>query len=468
MTRIAAVALAVGAVIWVRTIGTATATGSAGTALALGFALVGAWVTGDVLRRFNLPRLTGYLLFGIIVGPYIGNVITESMAGQLQVITGIATTLIALIAGLTLNLERMGRRLAAIVRMTGATLTIAMAGLAVLLWIAWPWLPVAPEATGTARLAMVALLVVIIVSFSPTMTAAVITDTGARGRLSETVLTMVVVADLVLLVLFSCAMQVARVVFKTTDGGAIDVLVRFAWEIGGAVAFGVLVGALFALYMRYVGREVTLVLLGVCTLLSQVGSTQEFEPLLAAVAAGLVIENLAVAQGDTLRTAVQRGAPPVLVVFFVAVGASLRLDALVGRRARRDRPRRDPARAHPHQPPDRPGARRARRARRQIRVDRPGLPGRHHARVRVGGGGGVSRAGARRCSCCSWDSSPSTRSSDRSRFDRGWRGRTRSTRTSHGRSWWSPTANPICTPKRATAGLWPAPRPAASPSRSMR
>ncbi len=89
-----------------------------------------------------------------------------------------------------------------------------------------------------------------------------------------------------------------------------------------------LVGALFALYMRYIGREVTLVLLGICTVLSQVGSTQQFEPLLAAVAAGLVIENLAVAQGDTLRSAVQRGAPPVLVVFFAAVGASLRLDAL--------------------------------------------------------------------------------------------------------------------------------------------
>ncbi len=328
MTRLAALALTVVAVIWTRRLGAATTLGSAGTALALGFSLVGAWVTGDLLRRFNLPRLTGYLLFGVIVGPHLGNVITESMAGQLQVITGIATTLIALIAGLTLNLDRMGRRLLAIIQMTGATLALAMTGLAVLLWIAWPWLPVAPEAAGTARLAMVALLVVILVSFSPTMTAAVITDTGARGRLSETVLAMVVLADLVVLVLFSFLMQIARVVFKGTEGEAIDILVRFAWEIGGAVAFGVLVGALFALYMRYVGREVTLVLLGVCTLLSQVGSTQEFEPLLAAVAAGLVIENMAVAQGDTLRAAVQRGAPPVLVVFFAAVGSSLRLDAL--------------------------------------------------------------------------------------------------------------------------------------------
>jgi trehalose-6-phosphate synthase len=85
---------------------------------------------------------------------------------------------------------------------------------------------------------------------------------------------------------------------------------------------------LFALYLRYIGREVALVLLVVCGLLSQVGTTQQFEPLLAAVAAGLVIENLAIAQGDALKTAVQRGASPVLVIFFVAVGASLRLDAL--------------------------------------------------------------------------------------------------------------------------------------------
>src|SRR5262249_7458550 len=70
------------------------------------------------------------------------------------------------------------------------------------------------------------------------------------------------------------------------------------------------------------------ILLAVCALLSQVGSTQQFEPLLAAVAAGLVIENLSAAQGDALRAAVQRGAPPVLVIFFVAIGSSLRVDAL--------------------------------------------------------------------------------------------------------------------------------------------
>src|SRR6185369_16424747 len=108
-----------------------------------------------------------------------------------------------------------------------------------------------------------------------------------------------------------------------------SLLVRFAWETGGAIAFGALVGALFALYLRYVGREVTLALLAMCGVLSQVGSTQQFEPLLAAVAAGLVIENLSVAQGDSLRTAVQRGAPPVLVLAAVRT-ALIRAGTRVG------------------------------------------------------------------------------------------------------------------------------------------
>jgi trehalose-6-phosphate synthase/Kef-type K+ transport system membrane component KefB len=327
MRPIAALALAIGAVAWVHALGETGTVPSAGAALALGFTLLGAWISGELLRKFHLPRITGYLIFGVLVGPYVGNVITASMTSQLQAVTGIATTLIALIAGLTISLERLRSTLASIARFTGATLTVVMIGTASLLWLAWPWLPVSPDSTGAARAVTVALLTIMVASVSPTMTAAVTTETGGRGRLSELVLAVVVLADLVLLVLFSFSMQMARAVFRPDAAGP-SLLVRFAWETGGAIAFGALVGALFALYLRYVGREVTLALLAMCGVLSQVGSTQQFEPLLAAVAAGLVIENLSVAQGDALRTAVQRGAPPVLVIFFVAIGTSLRLDVL--------------------------------------------------------------------------------------------------------------------------------------------
>jgi trehalose-6-phosphate synthase/Kef-type K+ transport system membrane component KefB len=327
MRRVVALALAVLAVLWVRALGATVDIGSAGTALALGFTLLGAWIAGDLFRRFDLPRLSGYLLFGVVAGPYLGNVINESMAGQLQVITGIATTVIALIAGLSLNFDRLGERFGSIMRMTATTLAVAMGALLAIVWIAWPFLDPSLEATPLQRLAMAALLVLMVVSFSPTMTAAVTAETGARGRFSELVLAMVILADLALLVLFSLVLQLTRAAF-TTGASDVTIVARFAWEVGGAVAFGALVGALFALYVRYVAREVTLVLIVMCGLLSQVGTTQQFEPLLAAVTAGLVIENLAVAQGEALKAAVQRGAPPILVIFFVAVGASLEVGAL--------------------------------------------------------------------------------------------------------------------------------------------
>ena len=328
MTRVVAVALVVAAMIVVREIGPAPGSQERATALALGFALVAALVTGEFLRRFRLPRLTGYLLFGLLIGPYLGNVITEAMARQLLTVNGIATTLIAFIAGLTLNFERLERRVSGAGAITAVTLIVAMCGLGIIAWVLWPWLPIAPDAGGMRKLAMISLLVVVVVSFSPTMSAAVITETGARGKLSDFVLAIVVLADIVVLVLFSFLMHFARAEFSAVALADVSMLARLSWEIGGAVAFGSLVGALFALYLRYIGREVTLALLVVSLVLSQVGVSQRVEPLLAAMAAGIVIANFAVAQGETLKAAIQSGALPLLVVFFVAIGASLRLDTL--------------------------------------------------------------------------------------------------------------------------------------------
>jgi Kef-type K+ transport system membrane component KefB len=200
--------------------------------------------------------------------------------------------------------------------------------LAPLFWLAWPWLPIAPEVQGIPRLAMAMLLTTVIVSFSPTVTIAVIADTRSRGPFAEMALAVVVIADLVLIVLFSLAMQLVRWTTGAGEASDVSLLARLSWEIVGSFAFGAVLGAFFALYLRYFGREVTLALLTLCGLLAGLGPVFHFEPLLAALAAGLVVENIAQPSGDALKEAVERGALPVLVVFFAAAGASLHLDAL--------------------------------------------------------------------------------------------------------------------------------------------
>ena len=233
MRRGAALLLAVLALLWAQRVGGPGISPASGTALALGFTLLGASIVGDLLRRVHLPRLTGYLLFGLVAGPYLGNVITQPMAAQLQVISGMATAFIALIAGLTLNLDRLGRRLADISRFTATILGVAMAGTVAVAWVAWSWLPIAPDAFGAAKFAMVILLTIILISFSPTMAAAVTTETSARSRLSETVLAVVVLADIAALILFSVSTQFARVAL----GGAAEgnLLARFYLDSNSTV-----------------------------------------------------------------------------------------------------------------------------------------------------------------------------------------------------------------------------------------
>jgi Kef-type K+ transport system membrane component KefB len=302
--------------------------GGGGFALAVGFALLAAALAGEIVERLRLPRLTGYLLFGFVCGPYVMNLISGPMARELRVLDGLAVALIAVIAGLEINLTRLRPRLVRMLQAGGTTIAVLYTALFAILYAAWPWLPIQPEATGGLKVAIVALLAAVVTSFSPTVTIAVIAEDRAEGPLTELTLAVVILGDLLLVLIFGLSMQLARWATSNGAGEHVGLFAHLSWDILGSIAFGALVGAVFALYLRTIGREVALVLLTVCVALSELGAWLRFEPVLAAVAAGFVVENIAPPRGDALKEAVERSALPVLIVFFVAAGASLRVDAL--------------------------------------------------------------------------------------------------------------------------------------------
>jgi Kef-type K+ transport system membrane component KefB len=324
MRRLAALVLTIG-IVWI-VLQSGPEGGGRASALALGFSLIAAALSGALLERVGLPRVTGYLLFGMVCGPYLLNLLTRPMARELQLINGLAVVLIAFIAGLEMNFERMRPRLRALVTLGGIAMLALYAGLFVAFWLTWSWLGIASGVTPLQKTAIVAVLTVVVASFSPTVTIAIVAESRASGPLTELTLAVVILADLVLILFFTLVMQFVRYAFGGT--GDVGLFVSLSWEIFGSFAFGGAVGGLFALYLRYIGREVAVMLLAVCGIIAAGGYQLHLEPLLAALAAGLVVENVAPPRGDMLKHAAERGALPVLVVFFAAAGASLQLDAL--------------------------------------------------------------------------------------------------------------------------------------------
>ena len=100
------------------------------------------------------------------------------------------------------------------------------------------------------------------------------------------------------------------------------------WELFGSVFFGALAGMGVLLYLKWVGREVPLVITGVSFALAEAGLHLELSPLLLSLSAGAVIANLDEHLARKLHHAIGQVALPVFALFFAAAGAGLHLGAL--------------------------------------------------------------------------------------------------------------------------------------------
>ncbi|MCI0673463.1 MAG: cation:proton antiporter [Myxococcaceae bacterium] len=296
-------------------------------ALAAGGLLLAGLYGGKVAAAVGLPRLTGYLLIGVVVGPYALSFIPAQGVKGLSLVSGLAVSLIALTAGTEMRLtllQQVGRKVAALCTLVSLVTFVVSFGALVAVS---PWVEFLREMTLGQRLAASSLIATVIVSFSPTVTIALVQETAARGRFTDFLMAMVIMGDLVVLVLFAFCAGLTRA--SMGGGFALWALVgEISWELFGSVLVGALLGVIVFVYMRRVGRELSIFLVGLAFAAAEGGVRLHLSPLLLCLAAGALISNLSPEDGARLHRAIQRAGLPVCALFFAAAGATLHLDAL--------------------------------------------------------------------------------------------------------------------------------------------
>ncbi|MBI3183168.1 MAG: cation:proton antiporter [Myxococcales bacterium] len=304
--------------------------GGSGTpvALAAGALLLCGLFAGSVARSLRLPRLTGYLLIGVLIGPYALDFIPAEGVAGLELVKGLAVSLIALAAGAELSLgllRRVGWKVLGLCVGISVSVFVLVTAAAVALR---PFLPFMGGMSLGQVVAVSALLGTIIVSYSPTVTIAIIQETKAAGSFTEFLMALVIIGDLVVLVGFAVAAGFTRASF----GGGLDVAglaQGVGWELFGSLVVGAAVGLSMLLYLVRVNRDLPLFIGAVCFASAEMGSHLHLSPLLLSLAAGAIIANLHPGHAERLNHAVQHAGLPVFALFFAAAGASLRLDALL-------------------------------------------------------------------------------------------------------------------------------------------
>ena len=289
---------------------------------AIGFLLVAGTLTSELVELLRLPHLTGYLITGIVAGPHVLRLVDDPTVRSLSPINTLALALIALAGGAELDFAAMrdaARSLAWATLVQSVFVLVAASG---------TFLLVAPFVAFTHGLSLGALLGVALlwgalaVSRSPSATLAILAQTRATGRLASFTLAFVMTSDVVVVVLVAAVIGAVRPMIDPSATFSFASLVNLGHELFGSVALGTTLGLVIATYLRFVDRQMLVVLLVLGFGVSSVLDYLQFDALLTFMVAGFAVRNMS-RQGHKLVSHIEQTGTVVYVIFFATAGADL-------------------------------------------------------------------------------------------------------------------------------------------------
>jgi len=293
--------------------------------LALGFLILAAYSVGEIIAAFGIPKIVGYLLAGILSGPGGLEVVTRQASTGLAPVSTLAIGLIAFLAGAELRWDDLRERWRIILRILTAELAVAFLLITGLLVVLLPYVEAFSTDRTSTILAFSLLFSSVAIVHSPAVTMALLTETRAEGPVARTTLGVVLLADVVVMLLFSGTLALTRAIAPPNGTVAAGTdLASVVWEVGGAVIVGAVIGVVVALYLRLLHRELFFFAIMVALAGTVLADALHVETLLMLLVAGFVSENLSLpAHGADLRHAMERSAAPVFTVFFAISGTKI-------------------------------------------------------------------------------------------------------------------------------------------------
>ncbi len=295
---------------------------------------------GRAASRFRLPLITGFMLAGVLTGPYVLEVLSTEQVARLRLIDEIALAFIAFAAGAELHYRELRQQLR---RIWWITLGIVGASYALvvptMLWLA-DGAPFLAGMDTQARFAVGLVTGAILVSRSPSSLIALVAELRARGPFTRLLLGITVALDVAVIMLFAISTSIADALLRESDFHA-SLFALVIGEILVALLLGAAVAGALHLALRF-GRRLpvqSILVLGTgFAVYAMSGWLREtthasgpfevfLEPLLMCMVAGFVVGNFSSYRNDFERVLKATG-PYVYLGFFTLAGASLDLVAL--------------------------------------------------------------------------------------------------------------------------------------------
>ena len=285
---------------------------ASGIILSLGIILICGFLMTRLTKLLRLPNVTAYIIVGILIGPFVINLIPKEFIDRTDFISDIALVFIAFAAGEFFKFDVIKKSLGKALAITALETIITFALIFSLCFLVFRF--EAPFALVLAALAS---------ATAPTSTIMTIKQTESKGHYVTTLLEVLAIDSVISLLLYTVSISIF---VGTSNGGSLS-FVDIAWPIA-KMLICLVIGIAFGFALRFLVSSkrttanrliiviaVLLLFCGVCSLFGQ-------SPLLGGIAIGTVYTNMAKKE-DKIFAQVNYFIPPIMLVFFVRGGMSL-------------------------------------------------------------------------------------------------------------------------------------------------
>jgi len=301
--------------------------------LAVGLLLILGYLGGRAANALKLPRVSGYLVAGMLFSPSFFNILSSQLIDRdLYVITEMALSIIAYSIGGSLVLDRLKR-----VGKSVLWITLSQGGSVFVLTVAF-LLPAMPFLTGfqgseysllETYLPMALVIGALSIATASSPLLAIISELRARGPFTTTLLGVIAISYGLSIIFFALASAIASILIYP---GAVFGI-KMLGEAMGEIIFSLLLGIPAAMFLITIARAVRrreallMVILGILFGTSGVASLLKLSPLLANMVVGFVIVNLERRHHDFFLV-VEQIQEPMFGLFFGLAGAHIDLRIL--------------------------------------------------------------------------------------------------------------------------------------------
>ncbi len=326
--------------VWLRGVDLSTGWKQAGWMnFSLGMVLLSAFLLAKVLTRVRLPLISGYIFAGILAGPYVTGFLTREMVSRLDLINDLALSFIALTAGATLDIRGFRGRGHLVAANLLLNIAVVFAVVCFFVMASGKWFGFTRQLSVMQLSALAVLLGTIAIARSPSSAIAIISECRARGPFTDMVLGVTIIIDVLIIILFSIALSVSRLLLSEAAGVDFGTLGVLGIEMIISLLLGAGFGVVISMYIRRAGHDLSLLLLifgvAVTKISLWLGHFMEarfdmalhLEPLLICISAGFTVRQFSEAGREFLES-LEKSALPIYVLFFTLAGAALNFNAL--------------------------------------------------------------------------------------------------------------------------------------------